>query len=160
MSDAAPKRFSEPTVAAGTVVVAETGEGQFTQCLLDGRHRLLADEPSTVGGDDKGPGPYELLLMALGACTSMTLRLYANRVHWPLDRVIVRLRHSRIYAEDCAGCENKQSLLDHIEREIELLGALSPEQRTRLMAIADKCPVHKTLTSKVSIASRLVPLAA
>jgi putative redox protein len=98
--------------------------------------------------------------MALGACTSMTLRMYANRVHWPLERVIVRLRHSRIHAEDCADCEKKETLLDHIEREIELLGALSPEQRTRLMAIADKCPVHKTLTSKVSIASRLVPLAA
>ncbi len=92
-------------VEPGTVVVAESGDGLFSQHLLDGRHRLLADEPVVAGGNDLGPGPYELLLMALGACTSMTLRLYAKRKQWPLDRIVVRLKHSKIYIDDCRDCE-------------------------------------------------------
>ncbi len=145
-----------PDVAPGTVVVAESGDGRLSQHLLDGRHRLIADEPVAAGGGDAGPGPYELLLMGLGACTSMTLRLYAERKKWPLERVIVRLSHRRIHAEDCAECETKQGLLDRIERAIELLGPLDPEQRARLVQIADHCPVHRTLTSEVSIVTRLV----
>jgi len=145
----------DPPVVAGTVVVAESGEGRFNQALLDGRHRLLADEPTASGGTDSGPNPYELLLMALGACTSMTLRLYAERQHWPLERVVVRLRHDKIHAEDCAGCETKEGKLDRIERNIELHGALDDAQRQRLLEIANMCPVHRTLTSEVRIETRL-----
>jgi uncharacterized OsmC-like protein len=146
---------NEPPVAPGTVLVVESGGGRLKQDLLDGRHRLIADEPKTVGGDDAGPNPYELLLMSLGACTSMTLRLFARRKQWPLDRVVVRLRHARIHAEDCAACETKIGLVDRIDREIELEGALDAAQRARLMEIADMCPVHRTLTSEINIVSRL-----
>jgi uncharacterized OsmC-like protein len=137
------------------VVVAETGEGLLQQHLFDGRHRLLADEPSAQGGGDSGPNPYELLLMSLGACTSMTLRLYARRKQWPLSRIAVRLSHRRIYARDCAECETKTGFVDRIEREIVLEGPLDAAQRARLMEIADMCPVHRTLTSEVNIRSRL-----
>src|SRR4029077_12813686 len=104
----------EPGLAAepGWISVVESGDGKFTEHLLDGRHRLIADEPVAAGGKDRGPGPYELLLMALGACTTMTLRLYADRKRWPLERVSVRLRHAKIYAQDCADCETKQGRLD------------------------------------------------
>jgi putative redox protein len=153
MSDA--QRFDEPAVVSGTVVVAETGEGKFTQYLLDGRHHLAADEPVAVGGNDLGPGPYELLLMSLGACTSMTLRLYATRKQLPLERVVVRMKHAKRYIEDCADCANKPAMLDHIEREIELIGLLNAEQKAQLLQVADKCPVHRTLTSKILIDTRL-----
>jgi len=148
-----------PEIAAepGTVVVSESGDGVFTQQLLDGRHRLLADEPVSAGGKDLGPGPYELLLMALGACTSMTVRLYANRKQWPLQRVTVRLKHSRNYPQDCKECETKPVLLDHIHRELEFSGELSAEQRAKLLEIADKCPVHRTLSQPIGIATRLRP---
>lgn len=148
-------RFDPPEVAAGTVVVAETGAGKFTQYVLDGRHQLAADEPVAVGGDDTGPGPYELLLMSLGACTSMTLRLYAERKQIPLERVIVRLKHAKRYIEDCKDCGDKPVMLDHLDREIELVGPLSDEHRARLLEIADKCPVHRTLTSKIIISTQL-----
>ena len=146
----------EPAVAPGTVVVTESGEGLLRQHLLDGRHRLLADEPAGQGGEDAGPNPYELLLMSLGACTSMTLRLYAWRKQWPLSRITVRLSHGRIHAEDCADCESKVGLIDRIEREIELEGTLDAAQRAQLLSIADKCPIHRTLTSEISIRTRLV----
>ncbi len=149
-------RFEDPQVVAGTVVVAETGAGKFSQIVLDGRHRLSADEPVAVGGADTGPGPYELLLMSLGVCTSMTLRLYATKKQLPLDRVIVRLKHAKRYIEDCADCGDKPTMLDHIDREIELVGTLNDEQCARLLEIADKCPVHRTLTSKILIDTRLV----
>jgi len=142
-------------VEPGWVKVVETGEGKFTQHLLDGRHRYLADEPVAASGADRGPNPYELLLMALGACTAMTLRLYAERKQWPLARVAVRLRHQKIHATDCAECETKQGRIDRIERVIDLEGTLDAAQRQRLLEIADMCPVHRTLTSEVSIASRL-----
>jgi uncharacterized OsmC-like protein len=138
-----------------TVVVAETGDGLFVQELLDGRHRLLADEPASAGGNDLGPGPYELLLMALGACTSMTLRLYAKRKQWPLQHVQVRLKHSKVYIQDCKDCDTKPTMLDHIDREIKLTGALSTDQIAKLMEIADKCPVHQTLTGRIKISSKL-----
>jgi putative redox protein len=151
MSDAATVH-SQSTVAPGTVVVVENGKGLFGQDLLNGRHHLVADEPRAVGGDDAGPNPYELLLMSLGACTSMTLRLYARRKQLPLTRVAVRLRHSRIHAEDCADCETKAGFID---REIVLEGPLDEAQRKRMMEIANMCPVHRTLTSEISIVTQL-----
>jgi putative redox protein len=136
-----------------TVVVRETGHGVFQQEIISGRHHLIADEPKDAGGLGSGPGPYDLLLAALGACTSMTLRLYADLKKIPLARTQVRLRHHRIYAKDCAECETKEGMLDRIDRVITLEGDLTAEQRARLMEIADKCPVHRTLTSEVSIPS-------
>jgi uncharacterized OsmC-like protein len=145
----------DPPVVAGTVVVAETGDGHLTQALLDGRHRMLADEPVADGGGDVGPNPYELLLMALGACTAMTLRLYAERKQWRLERVVVRLSHGKLHAEDCANCETKVGLLDRIDRDIELQGTLDAAQRQRLLEIANLCPVHRTLKSEIVINTRL-----
>jgi putative redox protein len=136
---------------AGTVVVAETGEGKLQQAVTAGRHRLLSDEPVAMGGRDSGPGPYDLLLAALGACTSMTLRLYAERKKLPLDRISVRLRHQKIHAADCAECETREGKLDRIERTITLTGDLDEAARARLLEIADKCPVHRTLTSEIDI---------
>ena len=150
-----PASEAELPVEPGWVKVVESGEGKFTEHLLDGRHRLVADEPAALGGNDRGPGPYELLLMALGACTTMTLRLYADRKRWPLERVSARLRHSRIHAEDCADCETREGMLDRIERVISLEGRLDAAQRQRLMEIADMCPVHRTLTSEIKIETTL-----
>ena len=143
------------TIDKGSVVVAERGDGKFTQVMLDGEHVLLADEPRNAGGDDRGPSPYGLLLMALGACTSMTLRLYAARKGWPVERVKVRLRHFRDYAADCEDCEDKDAKMERIERVIDFEGELDDEQRTRLLQIAEKCPVHRTLEARVKIDSRL-----
>lgn len=155
------QRYLEPRPASAAenpesrdVVVRETGRGKFQQTVTVGPHRLKADEPIPVGGDDTGPGPYDLLLAALGACTSMTLRLYAERKALPLDRVTVRLRHSKVHAKDCAECETKTGTLDQIEREIAMEGTLDPDQRQKLIDIADKCPVHRTLTSEVRITTR------
>ena len=142
--------------AAGEVVVAETREGKFTQTIAAGPHRMRADEPVASGGDDTGPSPYDLLLAALGACTAMTVRLYADLKQLPLERVRVRLRHAKIHAQDCADCETKEGKIDRIEREISLQGALDETQRAKLMEIADKCPLHRTLNSELSIVSRLV----
>lgn len=138
-----------------TVIVTGDATG-LAQEIETGRHRLVADEPVEAGGTDTGPSPYELLLAALGACTSMTLSMYAQRKHWPLERVTVRLRHDKIHAKDCAECETKEGMLDRIEREISLTGPLDAEQRERLLAIANRCPVHRTLVSEVDIRTRLV----
>jgi uncharacterized OsmC-like protein/alpha-beta hydrolase superfamily lysophospholipase len=147
MSPAAPATADEPD----TVVVRETRRGRFQQDIAVGRHRLLSDEPVEVGGLDSGPGPYDLVLAGLGACTAMTLRLYAERKGLPLERVTVRLSHTKIHAEDCAACETKEGTIDRIERAIALTGELDEDQRRRLMEIADKCPVHRTLTSEIDI---------
>lgn len=141
----------------GQVAVVERGDGAFTQVMLDGRHMALADEPESAGGNDRGPSPYGLLLMALGACTSMTLRMYAARKGWPLERVAVRLRHFRQHAADCAECEATDGYIDRIERIIAVSGPLDAGQRARLLEIAGKCPVHRTLESSVRISSRLAP---
>ena len=140
----------------GTVVVASTGNGAFEQVLLDGRHTLIGDEPKAVGGGDAGPGPYELLLMSLGSCTSMTVHMYATRKQWPLEQVVVRLRHAKVYAEDCADCEKPTAKIDRIDRAIEFVGALDGEQRSRLLQIANQCPVHRTLQSKIEIRTTAV----
>jgi putative redox protein len=135
--------------AAGEVRVTETRGGAFQQSITVGRHRLLADEPVAVGGMDSGPSPYDLLLAALGACTAMTLRMYADRKDLALERVSVALRHSKIHAADCEHCETAHGQIDRIERTITLEGTLSEADRTRLLQIADKCPVHRTLNSEV-----------
>jgi putative redox protein len=140
---------------AGTVVVRETRDSAYAQTVAAGRHRLRADEPAALGGADSGPSPYDFLLIALGACTSMTLRMYADLKKLPLERVTVRLKHAKIHAEDCADCETRDGKIDRIEREIALDGALDAAQRARLLDIADKCPVHRTLHSEVSVLTRL-----
>jgi len=133
------------------VTVRETRMGRFQQEITAGKHRFLADEPVEAGGLDSGPNPYGLLLAGLGACTSMTLRLYAERKGLPLDHVTVRLNHSRIHAADCENCETQEGMLDRIDRAITLTGELKQEERKRLLEIADKCPVHRTLTSEIDI---------
>lgn len=138
------------------VVVQETRKSKFNQAITVGPHHLVADEPKAAGGDDAGPGPYDFLLAGLGACTSMTMRLYADRKSLPMDRVTVTLKHSKIYAKDCAECETRDGMLDQIERDIAIDGALDAEQRKKLMEIADKCPVHRTLTSEIRIVTKAV----
>jgi uncharacterized OsmC-like protein/alpha/beta superfamily hydrolase len=146
---------SVPAEAVSGVRVAEAGEGRFAQLVTAGRHRLRADEPTAVGGDDSGPGPYDLLLASLGACTSMTLRMYAEQKKWPLARVTVDLKHDKVHAEDCAECETREGKIDRIERVLTLEGDLEDAQRARLLEIADKCPVHRTLHSEIWIETTL-----
>ncbi|MBY0382624.1 MAG: bifunctional alpha/beta hydrolase/OsmC family protein [Xanthobacteraceae bacterium] len=145
---------AEPAPHDTDVVVQETGASRFQQKITAGSHTFLADEPASVGGMDSGPGPYDFLLAGLGACTSMTMRLYAERKALPLERTTVRLRHSRVYAKDCEECETKEGMISRIDREISMEGDLSEEQRAKLMEIADKCPVHRTLTSDIQIVTR------
>jgi putative redox protein len=140
---------------AGTVKVTETRRGKFMQEITVGSHSFIADEPLTYGGSDAGPSPYDLLVAALGACTAMTVRLYADAKRLPLERVTVRLSHDKVHAEDCAECETKDGKIDRIERVIELVGNLEDDQRERLLEIANKCPVHRTLHSEVWIPTRL-----
>jgi putative redox protein len=135
-------------------IVVRSDARSFKQEIVAGKHRLVADEPLSAGGTDAGPDPYEYLLASLGVCTSMTVGLYARRKQFPLENITVSLRHSRIYAEDCEECETKEGMLDRIHVEIELTGSLSEEQHTKLMEIAAKCPVHRTLTSEINIRLR------
>jgi putative redox protein len=137
-------------------VIVRGSAGGFAQEIHAGRHRLHADEPVSAGGGDTGPSPYDLLLTSLGACTSMTVGMYARRKAWPLGDVTVHLRHSKIYAKDCEECETKEGMLDRIERDIQLGGPLTDEQRAKLLEIANKCPVHRTLISEIQIRTRLV----
>jgi putative redox protein len=152
-------RYLEPEAAPEDAVpgvrVAEAGEGRFAQLVSMGRHRLRADEPVAVGGDDSGPGPYDLLLAGLGACTSMTVRMYAEQKKWPLARVTVDLKHDKVHAADCAECETREGKIDRIERVLTLEGDLDDAQRARLLEIASKCPVHRTLHSEVWIPTTL-----
>ncbi len=142
---------AQPGVPAGCVVVRETGEGFLSQHIAAGPHHLRADEPASLGGDDSGPTPYDLLLAALGACTSMTMRMYARRKKWPLDQAQVTLSHEKVHAEDCADCEHKDRKIDRIERRIRLDGQLDDSQRSKLLEIADKCPVHRTLHGEIRV---------
>src|SRR3989441_11323641 len=137
------------------VVVRGSGAG-FAQEILAGPHRMASDEPVSVGGTDTGPSPYDFLLAALGACTSITVGMYARRKGWPLEEVAVNLRHSKIHASDCAECETKDGMLDQIERDVHLGGSLTNEQRSKLLEIANKCPVHRTLMSEIVITTRAV----
>jgi len=140
-----------PVLEEGVVVVRGSARG-FVQEITAGRHHLVADEPVSAGGTDRGPGPYDLLLAALGSCMSMTIALYARGKKWPLENVVIRLRHSRTYARDCADCVVRDdTLLDRIETQVQLSGALAPEQESKLMEVAHKCPVHRTLKSTISI---------
>ena len=138
-----------------TVIVRDAGPGTFQTEVVAGSHRFLADEPGTLGGTNTGPSPYDLLLSALGSCTVMTLRVYAARKEWPLEHVSISLRHSKVYAKDCAECETRTGKIDRIEREITLEGDLDSEQRTRLLQIADMCPVHRTLHSEIQVLTTL-----
>ena len=159
MTNTAPRSdpsMLQSSISAGTVIVASTGAGEFQQILLDGRHMLHADEPVAAGGGDIGPGPYELLLMALGSCTSMTVHLYAAQKKWPLDQVVVRMSQERAHVRDCANCEDPGAMIHRIEKTVELIGSLDEVQRGRLLEIADRCPVHRTLTSRIEIRSALV----
>ncbi|HEV7514670.1 MAG TPA: OsmC family protein [Thermoanaerobaculia bacterium] len=144
----------EAGVVPGTVEVRGAARG-FEQEVVAGHHRLAVDEPVSFGGGDAGPNPYELLLASLGACTAMTLRIYAEREKLPLRGVRVKLRHSRIHAVDCATCQTQEGRITRIEREIELDGPLDPAQRQLLLAVADRCPVHRTLASEIDIQTRL-----
>jgi uncharacterized OsmC-like protein/alpha-beta hydrolase superfamily lysophospholipase len=147
----APEAVARPPERSGVVVVRETRQGRFQQEVTVGPHRFLADEPVDAGGLDSGPGPYDLVLAGLGACTAMTLRLYAERKALPLEGVTVELSHAKIHAADCEACETKEGKIDRIERAIAFTGRLDADQRRRLMEIADKCPVHRTLTSEIDI---------
>ena len=150
--DMAPQA-ADAQEGAGMVIVRETGQGRFQQEIKARAHRFLADEPVDAGGADSGPNPYDFLLAALGACTAMTLRLYAERKALRLDRVAVRLRHAKVHAADCETCEGKDAKVDRIERGIVLEGELDAQERARLLEIADKCPIHRTLTAGVDIAT-------
>ena len=139
----------------GLVIVEDRTIGPFAETIRSGPHVLSADEPIAGGGTDTGPSPYEYLLAALGACTAMTLRMYARQKNWPLRKVRVWLKHDKTHATDCADCETKEGKIDQIDRQIELEGPLDDEQRQRLLQIADRCPVHRTLTSEIKIRTRL-----
>lgn len=142
--------LSSPVDSAGSVVVTDASTGRYAQQITAGRHPLTADEPFSIGGTDAGPTPYELLLAALGACTSMTLRMYADRKGLPLQRTTVRLRHNRVHAQDCTQVEQQTGMLSRIRREIEMEGPLTNQDRQRLVEIADRCPVHRTLSSEIA----------
>ena len=144
----------EGIMSADVIVCGE--RSSFAQQIAIGRHRLKSDEPESVGGSDTGPSPYDFLLAALGSCTSMTAGIYARKKNWPLERVTVWLRHSKIHAADCSECETKEGMLDRIERDLRFEGPLSAEQQSRLLEIANKCPVHRTLTSEINIRTRLL----
>jgi len=137
-------------------VVVRGGPDSFKQEITAGQHRLIADEPVSAGGGDAGPDPYDYLLASLGICTSMTVGFYARRKQIPLENITVSLWHSRIHATDCHECETREGMVDRIDVEVELSGALSAEQHAALMDIAAKCPVHRTLTSEINIRLRAV----
>ncbi len=153
MNDPNAASTEEATGKSADVIVRGTASG-FLQEVVSGNHYLRADEPVGAGGTDAAPGPYEYLLIALGVCTSMTVGLYARRKQWPLQNITVSLSHSRIHAKDCEECETKEGMLDRIDANIELTGSLTPDQHAKLMEIAAKCPVHRTLKSEINIRLR------
>jgi putative redox protein len=146
--------------AAVQEVVVQGGASGFRQEIRAGGHQLVADEPISVGGTGTGPTPYDLLLGALGACTSMTLRLYADRHQWPLQGITVRLRHQRIHRDDCVNCPETEVWIEQVDRALELQGPLTEEQRRKLLDIAERCPVHRTLQRQMQVRTMLAPPAA
>jgi uncharacterized OsmC-like protein/alpha-beta hydrolase superfamily lysophospholipase len=156
--DAAPDAASADAEPRA-VRVTETRGGKFQQAIAVGPHRIVADEPVAVGGLDSGPNPYDLLLAGLGACTAMTIRLYADRKNLPLERVSVALAHGKVHAADCASCETREGMIDRIDRAITLEGPLDDAQRAKLREIADRCPVHRTLESEIEIRTVIEPAA-
>jgi uncharacterized OsmC-like protein/pimeloyl-ACP methyl ester carboxylesterase len=154
LDPAASQQAAASSATPRNVVVRETRDSKYQNEVIVGPHHLFADEPAAVGGADTGPGPYDYVLAGLGACTSITMRMYADRKSLPLDRVTVTLSHSKIHAEDCAECETRVGMLDQFDRVIAMEGALDAEQRKRLMEIADKCPVHRTLESEIHIVTK------
>ncbi|MDQ2694769.1 MAG: bifunctional alpha/beta hydrolase/OsmC family protein [Pseudomonadota bacterium] len=151
LSREAPRQAEE-----GNRVVVRTEQGGFRSEVMVRGHALVADEPVSVpGGTDAGPTPYDLLVAGLGACTTMTVHMYAQRKGWPLEAATARLSHQKIHADDCTGCETRQGYIDHIDRELELTGPLDAEQRRKLLEIAEKCPVHRTLHAEVVVNTRL-----
>jgi len=149
------KKEKPPADLKDDWIVVRTGKTGYRTEILASGHSLVADEPASSGGTDMGPDPYDYLVAALGSCTSITIRMYADRKGWPLESIVVRLKHRKIHAEDCEECETKTGKIDLIEREIELTGSLGNEQRRRLLEIADKCPVHRTLHSEVVVRTKL-----
>lgn len=135
-------------------IVVRGGAANFQQEITAGKHQFVADEPASLGGGDAGPDPYDYLLASLGVCTSMTVGFYARRNKWPLENVTVSLWHSRIHAKDCEECQTMDGMLDRIDVEVKLRGSLTAEQHAKLMDVAAKCPVHKTLTSEINIRLR------
>src|SRR3954463_14456807 len=148
------KKLEQSWTSPFSVTVSSRGTG-FVQEVATGTHLLLGDEPIEGGGADTGPSPYDLLLAALGTCKSITVSMYARTKKWPLERVVVRLAHSKVHAEDCRDCHTKEGMLDRIECDLEFEGPLSAEQGARLLEIASHCPVHRTLTSEINIRTRL-----
>lgn len=148
------KTPESPSVEEAQVVV-RTGRARFRTEIVAGSHHMVADEPESVGGTDRGGTPYDYLLSALGACTGITLRMYADRKKWALDEIVVRLQHSKVHADDCKDCETKEGRVDIIDRNIELVGELDESQRQRLLEIADRCPVHRTLHSEIVVRTDL-----
>jgi putative redox protein len=149
LSSAAPSAFETEGVTAriGPAGLRVTAEARG--------HTLTIDEPAAAGGTEAGPTPYDLLAAALGACTAMTLRLYATRKGWPLEGVEVRLDHGRVHAEDCAACPDHEVGMDQLTREVVLHGPLTDAQRARLVEMADRCPVHRTLERGLKVRTRL-----
>jgi uncharacterized OsmC-like protein len=145
---------TEQTSTKSADVVVRGNASGFLQEVASGKHHLRADEPVSAGGGDVAPGPYDYLLIALGVCTSMTVGLYARRKQWPLENIIVSLWHSRIHAKDCEECETKEGMLDRIDVNVEFTGSLTAEQSAKLVEIAGKCPVHRTLKSEINIRLR------
>ena len=139
------------------VEVTEDGHGIYSQRVIAGSHALVADEPAAAGGTGRGPSPYDFLLIGLGSCTSITLRMYASRKQWPLQRISVRLWHRRVHADDCADCRSQDAHIHEIGRDLVLEGPLSDQQKQRLVEIAGHCPVHRTLTSEIRIRTALAP---
>lgn len=141
---------------AGEQVVVRTAGGSFQTEVWASGHHLLADEPVKVGGTDTGPNPYDYLAIALGTCTTMTLQVYAERKGWPLEEAVVHMHHDKIHAEDCAHCETEEGKVDRLDRLIELHGPLGADQKARLLEIANRCPVHRTLTTDIDVQTRIV----
>jgi putative redox protein len=149
--DVTPLVEPDPKSSTAPDVIVRGNAKGFLQEIVTGRHRLRADEPAAYGGGDEAPGPYDFLLTALGVCTSMTVGLYARRKKIPVENITVSLHHARIHANDCEECETKQGMLDRIDVKLEVTGPLSADQRATLMAVAAKCPVHRTLKSEIDI---------